>query len=121
MIKTYFKGLNSPKQRAAAARLAKDIATNGIEDVERRARNYPKLEHRAGELEAENGVLKAENEEFRERLKNDFDEFKRDVEELVRREVENRVSKNSADTQTQKYIYFPNDDSQGSLVKFTKF
>ncbi|GAA8341860.1 hypothetical protein HpBT203_22200 [Helicobacter pylori] len=38
MIKTYFKGLNDPKQRAAAARLAKDIAKNGIEDVEKRAR-----------------------------------------------------------------------------------
>ncbi|GAA9229917.1 hypothetical protein Taiwan905_13240 [Helicobacter pylori] len=44
MTQIYFKGLNGPKQRAAAARLAKDIATNGIEDVERRSRNYSKLE-----------------------------------------------------------------------------
>ncbi|GAA9085576.1 hypothetical protein Taitung45_14730 [Helicobacter pylori] len=110
MTKIYFKGLNGPSQRAAAARLAKDIATNGIEDVERRARNCPKLE-------AESRVLKAENKELRE-LKNDFDEFKRNgVKELVRREVEYQVSKNSADTQTQKYIYFQNDDSQGSLIK----
>ncbi|GAA8245162.1 hypothetical protein HpHA170_14410 [Helicobacter pylori] len=115
MIKTYFKGLNDPKQRVAAARL--DIATNGIEDVERRARNCSKLEHKVGELEAENRVLKAENKELRE-LKNDFDEFKRNgVKELVRREVEYLVSKNSVDTQTQKYIYFQNDDSQGSLIK----
>ncbi|GAA8020586.1 hypothetical protein JP0061_15140 [Helicobacter pylori] len=47
MIKTYFKGLNDPKQRVAATRL--DIATNGIEDVERRARNCSKLEHKVGE------------------------------------------------------------------------
>ncbi|GAA8458485.1 hypothetical protein HpNP70_13480 [Helicobacter pylori] len=40
-----------------------------------------------------------------------------DMKELVRREVEYQVSKNSADTQTQKYIYFQNDDSQGSLIK----
>ncbi|WP_232254710.1 hypothetical protein [Helicobacter pylori] len=57
MIKIYFEGLNNLKQNVAAARLAKDIMKNGIEDVERRARNYPKLEHRVG-LEAENGVLK---------------------------------------------------------------
>ncbi len=119
MTKIYFKGLNSPKERTVAARLAKDIATNGIEDVERRARNYPKLEHRAGELEAENGVLKAETKRL-ENLENEFDKLKRDV-ELVKKKVEYLVSKNSADTQTQKYIYFQNDDSQGSLVKFTKF
>ncbi|GAA6923509.1 hypothetical protein AOH277_15140 [Helicobacter pylori] len=58
MIKTYFKGLNGPKQRVAATRLAKDIATNGIEDVERRARNCSKLEHKVGEFEAETGILK---------------------------------------------------------------
>ncbi len=87
MIKTYFKGLNDPKQRAAAARLAKDIATNGIEDVERRVRNCSKLEHKVGELEAENRNLKDENKELRE-LKNDFDKLRRDVKELVRREVE---------------------------------
>ncbi len=115
MIKTYFKGLNDPKQRVAATRL--DIATNGIEDVERRARDCSKLEHKVGEFEAENRVLKAENKELRELLKSDFDEFKRDMKELVRREVECQVSKNSADTQTQKYIYFQNDDSQESLVK----
>ncbi len=85
MIKTYFKGLNDPKQRVAATRL--DIATNGIEDVERRARNCSKLEHRVGELEAENRNLKDENKELRE-LKNDFDKLRRDVKELVRREVE---------------------------------
>ncbi len=39
------------------------------------------------------------------------------MKELVRREVEYLVSKNSVDTQTQKYIYFQNDDSQGSLIK----
>ncbi len=83
MIKIYFEGLNNLKQNAAATRLAKDIMKNGIEDVERRARNYPKLEHRVGELEAENGVLKAENEEIRE-LKNEFDKLKRDV-ELVKK------------------------------------
>ncbi|GAA7620078.1 hypothetical protein HpBhutan227_02570 [Helicobacter pylori] len=94
MIKTYFQGLDDPKQRAAAARLAKDIATNGIEDVERRARNCSKLEHKVGEFEAE-------NKELRE-LKNDFDKLRRDMKELVRREVEYQVSKNSADTQTQK-------------------
>ncbi|GAA7161079.1 hypothetical protein Kyoto69B_21180 [Helicobacter pylori] len=109
MIKTYFKGLDDPKQRVAAARLAKDIATNGIEDVERRARNCSKLEHKVGEFEAE-------NKELRE-LKNDFDKLRRDMKELVRREVAYQVSKNSADTQTQKYIYFQNDDSQGSLIK----
>ncbi|MGT0077575.1 hypothetical protein V5H54_07525 [Helicobacter pylori] len=43
MAKIYFKGLDDPKQRAVATRLAKDIATNGIEDVERRARNCSKL------------------------------------------------------------------------------
>ncbi len=37
MAKIYFKGLDDPKQRAAATRLAKDIATNGIEDVERKS------------------------------------------------------------------------------------
>ncbi|GAA6871937.1 hypothetical protein HpHNI57_14980 [Helicobacter pylori] len=116
MTKIYFKGLDDPKQRAAAARLAKDIATNGIEDVERRARNCSKLEHKVGELEAENRALKAENKEIRE-LRNDFDDLRRDMKELVRREVEYQVSKNSADTQTQKYIYFQNDDSQGSLIK----
>ncbi|GAA9431004.1 hypothetical protein HpHA285_15210 [Helicobacter pylori] len=78
MIKTYFKGLDDPKQRVAATRL--DIATNGIEDVERRARNCSKLEHKVGEFEAE-------NKELRE-LKNDFDKLRRDVKELVRREVE---------------------------------
>ncbi|GAA8371915.1 hypothetical protein HpBT210_14660 [Helicobacter pylori] len=31
MVKTYFKGLDDPKQRAAATRL--DIATNGIKSV----------------------------------------------------------------------------------------
>ncbi len=113
MIKTYFKGLNDPKQRVAATRL--DIATNGIEDVERRA-NCSKLEHKVGELESENRNLKDENKELRE-LKNDFDKLRRDVKELVRREVEYQVSKNSVDTQTQKYIYFQNDDSQGSLIK----
>ncbi|WP_237393419.1 hypothetical protein [Helicobacter pylori] len=46
MTKIYFKGLNSPEQRVVATRLAKDIATNGIEDVERRARSCPKLEHK---------------------------------------------------------------------------
>ncbi|WP_231212395.1 hypothetical protein [Helicobacter pylori] len=107
MIKTYFKGLNDPKQRVAATRL--DIATNGIEGAERRARNCSKLEHKVGEFEAE-------NKELRE-LKNDFDKLRRDVKELVRREVEYQVSKNSVDTQTQKYIYFQNDDSQGSLIK----
>ncbi|WP_229765438.1 hypothetical protein [Helicobacter pylori] len=56
MIKTYFKGLNDPKQRVAATRL--DIATNGIEYVEIRARNCSKLEHKVGELEAETGILK---------------------------------------------------------------
>ncbi|WP_257569865.1 hypothetical protein [Helicobacter pylori] len=57
MIKTYFKGLNDPKQRVAAARL--DIATNGIEDVERRARNCSKLEHKVGEsLKPRIGFLK---------------------------------------------------------------
>ncbi|GAA9616913.1 hypothetical protein HpVa114_14510 [Helicobacter pylori] len=116
MAKIYFKGLDDPKQRAAATRLAKDVATNGIEDVERRARNCSKLEHKVGEFEAENRVLKAENKELRE-LKNDFDKLRRDMKELVRREVEYQVSKNSADTQTQKYIYFQNDDSQGSLIK----
>ncbi|GAA8747066.1 hypothetical protein QAD58_00490 [Helicobacter pylori] len=85
MVKTYFKGLDDPKQRAAATRLG--IATNGIEDVERRARNCSKLEHKVGEFEAENRVLKAENKELRE-LKNDFDKLRRDVKELVRREVE---------------------------------
>ncbi len=88
MIKTYFKGLNDPKQRVAATRL--DIATNGIEDVERverRARNCSKLEHKVGELEAENRNLKDENKELRE-LKNDFDKLRRDMKELVRREVE---------------------------------
>ncbi|WRA90802.1 hypothetical protein E5L41_07035 [Helicobacter pylori] len=96
MTKIYFEGLSNLKENAAGARLAKDIATNGIEDAERRARYCSKLEHKVGELEAENRVLKAENKELRE-LKNDFDEFKRDVKELVRR-VENQVSKNSADT-----------------------
>lgn len=85
MIKTYFKGLNDPKQRVVATRL--DIATNGIEDVKRRARNCSKLEHKVGELEAENRNLKDENKEIRE-LKNDFDKLRRDVKELVRREVE---------------------------------
>ncbi len=85
MIKTYFKGLNGPKQRVAATRL--DIATNGIEDVERRARNCSKLEYKVGELEAENRNLKDENKELRE-LKNDFDKLRRDMKELVRREVE---------------------------------
>ncbi|GAA9155662.1 hypothetical protein HpHA181_15260 [Helicobacter pylori] len=85
MVKTYFKGLNDPKQRVVATRL--DIATNGIEDVERRARNCSKLEHKVGEFEAENRVLKAENKELRE-LKNDFDKLRRDMKELVRREVE---------------------------------
>ncbi|WRB48726.1 hypothetical protein KVM41_06805 [Helicobacter pylori] len=85
MIKTYFKGLNDPKQRVAAIRL--DIVTNGIEDVERRARNCSKLEHKVGELEAENRNPKDENKELRE-LKNDFDKLRRDVKELVRREVE---------------------------------
>ncbi len=108
MNKIHFKGLNSPKERVAAARLAKDIATNGIEDVERRARDYSKLEHKVGELEVE-------NKELRE-IKDNFDELRRDVEEL-RREVKYQGSKNSADTQTQKYIYFQNDDSQGSLIK----
>lgn len=65
----------------------KDIATNGIEDVERRARNCSKLEHKVGEFEAENKNLKDENKELRE-LKNDFDKLRRDVKELVRREVE---------------------------------
>ncbi|ADI35596.1 Hypothetical protein HPV225_1580 [Helicobacter pylori v225d] len=116
MVKIRFEGLNSPEQKVAAARLAKDIAKNGIEDVERRARNCSKLEHKVGELKAENRNLKAENKELR-KLKNDFDEFKRNVKELVRKEVEYQVSKNSADTQTQKYIYFQNDDSQGSLIK----
>ncbi|WP_154498366.1 hypothetical protein [Helicobacter pylori] len=87
MAKIYFKGLDDPKQRAAATRLAKDIATNGIEDVERIARNCSKLEHKVGEFEAENRVLKAENKEIRE-LKNDFDKLRRDMKELVRREVE---------------------------------
>ncbi|BAW37037.1 putative uncharacterized protein [Helicobacter pylori] len=87
MAKIYFKGLDDPKQRAAATRLAKDIATNGIEYVERRARNCSKLEHKVGELEAENRNLKDENKELRE-LKNDFDKLRRDVKELVRREVE---------------------------------
>ncbi len=87
MIKTYFKGLNDPKQRVAVIRLAKDIATNGIEDVKRRARNCSKLEHKVGELEAENRNLKDENKKLRE-LKNDFDKLRRDVKELVRREVE---------------------------------
>ncbi|GAA8752598.1 hypothetical protein BTM113_14810 [Helicobacter pylori] len=85
MVKTYFKGLDDPKQRAAATRL--DIATNGIEDVERRARNCSKLEHKVGEFEAKNRVLKAENKELIE-LKNDFDKLRRDVKELVRGEVE---------------------------------
>lgn len=76
MIKTYFKGLNDPKQRVAATRL--DIATNGIEDVERRARNCSKLEHKVGELEAENRNFKDENKELRE-LKNDFDKLRRSV------------------------------------------
>ncbi|MFT2615497.1 hypothetical protein [Helicobacter pylori] len=87
MIKTYFKGLNDPKQRVAAARSAKNITTNGIEDVERRARNCSKLEHKVEELEAENRNLKDENKELRE-LKNDFDKLRRDMKELVRREVE---------------------------------
>ncbi|GAA6883503.1 hypothetical protein AOH226_14910 [Helicobacter pylori] len=109
IVKIHFEGLDGPKQRAAAARLAKDITRNGIEDVERRARNCSKLEHKVGELEAE-------NKEFRE-FKNDLDKFRDDMKELVRREVAYQVSENSVDTQTQKYIYFQNDDSQGSLIK----
>ncbi|GAA6835521.1 hypothetical protein AOH383_14270 [Helicobacter pylori] len=97
MTKIYFEGLDDLKQNAAAARLAKDIATNGIEDVERRARNCSKIEHKVGELEAEDSVLKVENKELRE-LKNDFDELINGVKELVRREVEHQINKNSEDT-----------------------
>ncbi len=62
MVELSCSGLNSLAENAACARLGKDVKTNGIIDVERRAREYFYLEHRIKELESElaraNGNLK---------------------------------------------------------------
>ncbi len=107
MTKIYFKGLNSPKERTVAARLAKDIATNGIEDVERRARNYPKLEHRAGELEVENKELECRVGSLESNLAR-VNKLERVCDLLLAK----------MDTQNQKFIYYKGDDnnSVGKLV-----
>ncbi len=53
MPKLSCSGLNSSAENAACARLSKDVYTNGIIDVERRAREYFYLEHRIESLKSE--------------------------------------------------------------------
>ncbi|GAA7416211.1 hypothetical protein MM0351_13320 [Helicobacter pylori] len=102
MTQIYFKGLNGPKQRAAAARLAKDIATNGIEDVERRSRNYSKLEAEKKILGDRVGRLEGEVS----RLSHDFERMC----DLLLEEKQEKMD-------TQKFIYCKGDDnSMGKLV-----
>ncbi len=84
-----FMGLKGPDERAAAARLARDIYTNGILDVERRARECFKLEDRIEKLESE----VARNNDNLERMC-----------DLLLQE-------------NQKFIYYKGDDnSKGKLI-----
>ncbi|WP_230380687.1 hypothetical protein [Helicobacter pylori] len=89
-----FMGLKGPDERAAAARLARDIYTNGILDVERRARECFKLEDRIEKLESE--------------VARNNDNLERVCDLLLQ---ENRG------LGTKKFIYYKGDDnSKGKLI-----